>query len=29
MIKHLHKEENVLFPMLQEIQNCIDNNKKL
>lgn len=29
MIKHLHKEENVLFPMLQEIQNSIDNNKKL
>lgn len=29
MIKHLHKEESVLFPMLEEIQNCIDSNKKL
>lgn len=29
MLNHLHKEENILFPMMIEIQECIDNNVKL
>lgn len=29
MLDHLNKEEVVLFPMMREIQSCIDKNTKL